>query len=29
MAAVQLAVVAIVLGLRGLFYRGSASGTKG
>jgi len=29
MAMVQLVVVGIVLGLRGLFYRGSASGTKG
>lgn len=29
MAAVQLVVVAVVLGLRQLFYRGSASGTKG
>jgi putative spermidine/putrescine transport system permease protein len=29
MGAVQLAIVAVVLGLRGIFYRGPASGGKG
>ena len=29
MGVVQLIIVALILGLRGLFYRGPASGTKG